>query len=124
MRLFRSLTLLAILFSTASAQAAITWSGCGTISSISNYIANSNQFFILLSPAGAIPPACTAIGGVPGSVSFMIGQDGVTSANFSSLLAIGMQASATGQPVMIAYDNSTSSCYGQVIAIGGYSAQC
>jgi hypothetical protein len=117
-----TLIIVGLLFPVVS-QAAITWSTCGTVTSVSNYIANDNSFYVTLS-GSAIPSSCTAISSVPGSVGFVVGSDGVTSTNQTALLASALSAMATGQQVMIAYDNSTSSCNGQVISIGGYSAQC
>lgn len=119
----RSVMLALLLSAPALSQAAITWSSCGKITSVSNYIANSNQFLLTLS-ASAIPSSCAAISTVPGSISFSIGQAGVTSSSFSALLATALAASAAGQQVMVAYDNATSSCYAQVISIGGYAVQC
>lgn len=57
-------------------------------------------------------------------VYFTSGLEGVTSTNISALLATALAAQATGRQVMIAYDNSSSACYAQVIAVGGYSGQC
>lgn len=104
-------------------QAAITWSACGTITSVSNYLANDNSVYVTLS-GSAIPSSCAGIAGVPGSVAFAIGQEGISSTNVNALLATALSAQASGQQVMIAYDNSTSSCFGQDIAVGGYAAQC
>ena len=105
-------------------QADIVWSGCGTITSVTNYLANSNQFVVTCSGCNIpTPPSCSGIGGAP-AVYFAIGSDGVTSTNITALLATALSAQASGRQVMIAYDNGTSSCYGQVISVGGYSGQC
>jgi hypothetical protein len=123
MRAFiRALIITSLLFPVVS-QAAIVWSTCTTITSVSNYLANDNQFIVTLSGTNTIASTCSGFEGQP-AIFFNTGSDGVTSSNIGTLLAMAVAAFQGTQQVMIAYDNSTSSCYGQVIAMGGYSGQC
>jgi hypothetical protein len=118
----RSLTRLMITISLLApviSQATVVWSGCQTITAVSNYLANDNGFYLALSPGIS---GCSAI--TTGGVGFVESYDGVTSTNINALLATALTAYSAGQQVMIAYDNGTTTCNSQVIAIGGYSAQC
>ena len=117
--LTRLMIAVCLLASTAS-HAANAWSGCQTIVGVSNYIAYSNQLVLALSPGIS---GCSGAG-VTGGVGFIIGTDGVTSTNIDGLLASGLSAFLTGTQVMILYDNSVTSCAGEIISVGGYSGQC
>lgn len=99
-------------------QAAMTWSGCVTVTGVSNYIANNNMVILALSPD---LPACVP-NGISGATFFVAGTYGVTSSNVSSFLASGLLAYSTGMPVMVYYD--TASCAGALVSNGGYAGQC
>lgn len=114
----KPLVLILGLFIPFITQATQLWSGCQTVTGVANYIANANQVILALSPG--LP--CIGPNAVPGSVSFGVGNFGVTAGNLSSFLASGLTAQATGQQVMIYYDSA--SCFGLIIANGGYAGQC
>ena len=96
------------------------WSACQTVNGVSNYLAYSNAVIVSLSPG---LPGC-APAGIPGAVIFSVNQNGVTSANVSSFLASALTAYTSGHQVMIFYDNSTGTCQGVIVSVGGYAGQC
>jgi hypothetical protein len=100
--------------------AAMVWSACETITSVNNWMAFSNSVYFTVSP---VITGCTI--NSASAVQFVVGDEGVTSTNITSIFATGLTAFTNGQQVMIYYDNTTlPACQGQVIAIDGYSAQC
>lgn len=120
MRSLMRLMAISFLFGSASAQSSEQWSSCQTITGVSNYLAYANSVLITLSPG---IPGCSPVD-VNGAVMFMVGVDGVTSDNISSFLASGFAAYASGHQVMIYYDNTTTSCPGVIVSLGGPSGQC
>ena len=102
-------------------QAAMGWSTCQTITGVTNYIPYNSSVWLSLSPG---IPGC-AYGGVPGAAAFMIGMNGVDATNINGLLASFLTAMSVGRAVLIYYDNSSSTCYSQMIAVGGMTGdQC
>jgi hypothetical protein len=99
-------------------QAAQQWSSCQTVTGVSNYIAFGNQVIVAFSPG--LP--CTVPVGVPGGVSFVIGTYGITASNINTFLASALSAYATGQRVMVYYDDAA--CGGLIISNGGITGQC
>jgi len=101
----------------------LTWSGCQTITGVSNYIPYNGAFYISLSPGIS---GCTAnTGNSTSAVGFIPGQLGVTSSNINSLLATGLTALSLGAKVMVYYDSSSvPQCNSQILAIHGYADQC
>ncbi|MGC2031358.1 MAG: hypothetical protein WA642_15165 [Steroidobacteraceae bacterium] len=121
MRFLTRMMFAVCLLSPVVSQSAVVWSTCQTITAVDNYLAQStSQLILVLSPgvSGCSNASAT------GAVSFEIGQDGITSSNVNYILATTLSAFVAGKRVMIAYDNSTAQCYSQIIAIGGYAAQC
>jgi hypothetical protein len=115
--------LIACLFAPVASQAAIVWSSCTTISSVSNFLANSNQLVVTFATPSPLQSSCSGYEGQP-AVFFLEGTDGVSSSNINTFLAMAIAAWQGGQQIMVSYDNSTSSCYGQTISLAGYAAQC
>lgn len=103
----------------AMATATEVWSDCQIITAVSNEPGLSS-ILLALSP-GIL--GCAAQG-VTGAVNFTAAQDGIASTDLSGLLATSLSAFALGKRVTVAYDNSSSNCYGNGIAIGGYFDQC
>lgn len=62
--------------------------------------------------------------GISYAVEFAVGENGITATNLNSYLASALAAYASGLRVQIDYDNSTSYCYGAIIANGGFSGTC
>ncbi len=121
MRLVTRMTMLAILSVPAVSQASLVWSGCLTVTGVSNELAYDNGVFLAFSGGGI--SGCGA--GTPGGVVFLVGQQGVTSSNISSILGMALTAQVSGKGVMILYDNSAGgSCNSQIISLGGYAGQC
>jgi hypothetical protein len=121
MRLLKRVLIAGCLLGTTVSQAATyVWSSCQTIVGVSNYIAYSNQLVLALFPGIS---GCSGAG-VTGGVGFIIGSDGVTSANIDGFLASSLAAYHTGTHVMILYDSSVAECAGAIISTGGYSGQC
>jgi hypothetical protein len=120
MRFFKWMMVAASLFASALAQSAEQWSSCQTIIGVSNYLAYANSVLLTLSPgiSGCNPAD------VSGAVMFSVGVDGVTSDNISSFLASGYAAYMSGHQVAIYYDNSSATCAGVIISLGGPSGQC
>jgi hypothetical protein len=110
----------ACLAASISARATQAWSGYVTIVEVSNYLAYNNTINLAVSPGIS---GCN-VNGIVGSVTFAVGQEGVTTSNISSFLASALAGLTAGRQVTIFYDNATSSCYGVVVANGGYSGQC
>jgi hypothetical protein len=110
----------ALLLIPVVSNAALVWSGCLTITSVSNELAYDNGVFLAFSGGGI--SGCGA--GTAGGVVFLVGQEGVTSSNINSILATALAAQVSGKGVMILYDNSSGACNSQIISIGGYSSQC
>jgi hypothetical protein len=110
-------------FVTAQAQAALAWSSCQTVTAVSNYLAYSNSIYLTLSPGIS---GCTGNSGSSVSaVGFVVGQEGVTSTNINALLATSLAALTAGHQVMVYYDASTApQCNSQIVAVGGFAAQC
>jgi hypothetical protein len=115
--------LVAVAFMVPALSQALTWSSCQTVTAASNYLAQDNGIFISLSPGIA---GCTGNYQAPYSaVSFVVGQQGVTSTNINTFLAAGLTAVVSGHQVMVLYDETTApTCYAQVIAVGGFAGQC
>lgn len=114
-----NLVLLALSFmATTESQATQQWSSCQTVTGVSNYIAFGNQVIVALSPG--LP--CTVPVGVPGGVSFVIGTNGITTANINTFLASALSAYATGQKVQLYFDDAA--CSGLIISNGGITGQC
>ena len=101
-----------------ASQAAQQWSSRQTVTGVSNYIAFGNQVILALSPG----LSCTVGNGVVGAVAFTIGTFNVTANNINTFLAAGLSAYATGQRVMVYYDDTA--CGGLIISNGGFSGQC
>jgi len=118
MRCIVSTFFIACLVASSFAHAALVQSGCVNVTAVVNDSAQSGVT-LALSPA---IPGCTP-NTTPG-VEFSVGVNGVTAAILNSYLASGLAAYATGQRVMVIYDNSSSNCYGLVIASGGFHGEC
>jgi hypothetical protein len=101
-------------------RAANAWSGCETITGVSNYEAINNSVILSLSPGLS---GCSPIG-VTGAMGFEAGQNYVTATTIDSFLSTSLAAFVAGQQVMVYYDNSTSNCWGAIISVGGYGGQC
>jgi hypothetical protein len=110
------LGLLGALAIPVKASAAQQWSGCMTITGVSNYIAYSGNVSVYFS--ANLP------GVAPGGAgySFVSGQNGVTSANIQSFLATAMAAMLSGTQVTVYFDNTTGDLI--VMSLGGYTGQC
>ena len=120
MNCIRGIVLALGFFLPLQSYAAQQWSTCQTIVGVSNYMAfNNDNLFILSMSPGVI--GC-AFNSFPGAIGIEVGQFGVTSSNINSFLANSLTAYATGHQVMVYYD--TTSCFGIIIANGGYEGQC
>jgi hypothetical protein len=101
-----------------------TWTTqCAKITSVINYAGYADEFVITLVPA-APSPCGGEISGVKGAIPFIAGKGAVSDANIGGLLQTALAAYTTGHQVMVAYDGTTSACYGQIIAVGGSGGQC
>jgi hypothetical protein len=103
---------------------AMTWSSCQTITAISNYLAYSGTIYLSISPGIS---ACSGNSGTTAvsAVGIVIGQVGVTQTNIDSFLATSLTAMAAGKQVSIYYNEATApQCFTQIVAIGGWEAQC
>jgi hypothetical protein len=118
MRSFINGIVILCFIASATAQAALVESGCVTVTAVVN---DQAQSAVLLALSPAIP-GCTP-NTTPG-IEFAVGVNGVTAGSLNSYLASGLSALATGQRVMVIYDDSTSNCYGLVIATGGFHGEC
>lgn len=94
----------------AMAQATMVWSGCQTITAVSEEPADPQGASILLDMSPGIS-GCFAQG-VAGAINFTAAQ-GIASADLNGLLATSLSAFTVGKRVMVYYDNSTANCYGQ-----------
>lgn len=118
MRAVKRLMLALSLMVPFASQATQQWSSCQTVTGVSNYVAFGNQVVLALSPG--LP--CTVPMGIPGGVSFVIGTNGITASNINTFLASALSAYATGQRVMVYYDDAA--CSGLIISNGGITGQC
>ena len=118
MRSLKTLLIVTCVLIATTVQAAVTESGCLTVTAVINS-EYGNAVQLVLSPA---IPGCTP-NSSPG-VEFAAGVNGITTSTLGSFLASGLAALATGRQVMVLYDNSTSNCYGYAIANGGFQGQC
>lgn len=122
MRFLKTVSVAIVSMTPIASQAALQWTSasaggaCQTVIGLTNQLANANSFSVTLSPGitGCTPST--------GTIAFTEGTDGVSSTNIQALLATALFALSTGQQVMLYYD--TSSCTGEIIAIGGYQNQC
>jgi hypothetical protein len=97
-----------------------TWSSCQTITSVSDYTAYSNSFYLNLSPG---IPGCSA--DTAGGALYRIGMANVTADSYKSLVASTMVAFITSRQVMIYYDSSQPpACFASIVSLGGYANQC
>jgi hypothetical protein len=111
--------MIAIALGTPSLSWAMGWSSCQTITAVSNYIAYSNTITVVLSPG---IPGCASDAG--GAVNFRVNQANVTLESLKSLLATTLTAYVSGKRVMVLYDETTPSCWGYSISVGGFAGQC
>jgi len=118
MRMVKRLMLALSLMVPFASQAAQQWSSCQTVTGVSNYIAFGSQVIVALSPG--LP--YTVGNGVVGATAFTIGTFGVTATNINTFLASALSAYATGQKVMVYYDDAA--CGGMIISNGGFAGQC
>jgi hypothetical protein len=114
----KRLIIVLIFVAPIASQAAQQWSSCQTVTGVSNYIAFGSQVIVALSPG--LP--CTVGNGIVGATAFTIGTFGVTSNNINTFLASSLSAYATGQKVMVYYDDAA--CGGLIISNGGFAGQC
>jgi hypothetical protein len=108
------MTIAAFLLIPQICRATSVSSECLTISGIENNIASGNDHIVYFASQGI--SGC-GTEGTSFSI-FMIGIDGVTNTNINSILAIALSAYATGHQVSVQYDNSSVSCFGEVIDVG------
>ena len=120
MRVVARMIAVSLLVGTTWAQSAEQWSGCQTVTGVSNYLAYANSVVLALSPGIS---GCSAVG-IPGGIMFIATVDGVTSDNINSFLASGYAAYTSGHQVTIYYDNSYGTCAGVIISLGGFAGQC
>src|SRR5258708_22351699 len=122
MRLLTRMMIAVCMMAPTVSQAALVWSGCETITAVSNYLAYSNAAYLALSPAIS---GCTGnTGGNGSAVALAVGQEGVTSTNIDSFLAVALTAYSSAHKVKVYYDNATNQCYAQIVAVGGYYGEC
>jgi hypothetical protein len=118
--LFMKLALLLLLPASmlipVEARAAEVWSGCMTITGVSDYIAYDGQVFVYF--ATPLP----GVAQVGAGYAWVTGQNGVTSDNISGFLATALAAKLSNTPVMVFYDNTTG--YLIIMSVGGYAGQC
>lgn len=94
------------------------WSQCQTITSVVNWTAHTPQIVVNLSPG--IPGCGPQTAGGP--VTFKVGLMGVTDESPKGYLATALSTYLAGKRVMINYNSS--SCAANILAVGGYHAQC
>ena len=111
-------TFVASIVMTPICQATPTWSGCQTVTAVSNYLA-ADTIYLVFSPG---IPGCSS--DAPGAATWRIGQMGMTADTMKSFLATALTAFATGRQVMIYFENATPTCFASFISVGGYSGQC
>jgi hypothetical protein len=103
-----------------ASQAQVIWSSsCQTITNVTDEPVSASVL-LTLSPGIS---GCAAQG-VTGAIQFVAGQEGVTEAHLTGLLATSLTSFSLGRQVLIGYDNSSSSCYATSIAVGGFANQC
>jgi hypothetical protein len=120
MQMLTRLMIAVCLMAPTLSRATNVWSGCETITGVSNYTAVNDSVILALSPGLS---GCSPIG-VTGAMGFEAGQNYVTSTTINSFLATALAAFVAGQQVMVYYDNSTSNCWGAIISVGGYGGEC
>ena len=99
------------------------WSGCQTVTGVTNYLAYNTanpSISVALSPG---LPGC--VSDAPGGTSFALQQlpSGATVDTLKSLLGMLLAAQSSGTRVMIFYDPANS-CAASIVSVGGYSGQC
>ena len=119
MRSLTTLTVATSLLACATAHATPVLSACVTVTGVVN-AEYGNAVIVLFSPTIA---GCT-YNDSTGGVVWAAGTNGVTSTSLGSYLATGLTALSLGRQVQVLYDNSTSSCFGYQMAIGGDNGQC
>jgi hypothetical protein len=115
------MTFLICLVSPVMSQAAVVWSGCQTITGVTNQPAGQN-FFLTLSPGITTCTSTVGSQGITGAVTFQVGQDSLATGDLSGLFASALTAISIGKTVQITYDNAT--CYANAISIGGIAGAC
>lgn len=121
MRLISGIATLACACAAMDCGAAQQWTGCETVTGISNY-PDSGALIVKLSPA--VSGCSSSVNGVAGAITFQIGQNGIASADdLRSVMASLLTAYTSGRQVMIYYSTATG-CPGELIANSGYDGQC
>jgi hypothetical protein len=117
----QKLAMMAACLAPIVSQAGIVVSTCQTITAVDSWLASGTPaIYLILSPGIS---GCAAI--TSGSVGYVVGQNGVTSANINELLAMSLTAFVQGRQVMIGYDSATlPNCNSQLLMIGGEAGQC
>lgn len=112
------LTFCVIIFSQQSfANDNLKWSGCLSLTSLSNHIAHqSKSVFFTVMPAVA---NCPNDGH---GIRFKIGSLGIDGENIKGFMAMGLGALLAEKKVTFYYDSET--CEAQIISIGNYNGQC
>lgn len=118
MRAFIRLLGMVIITAPLLAQATVVRSPCQTVVGVTNQPVGSN-FLVTLSPGIS---GCSSQG-ITGAVTFQASQAGLGT-DLSSLLTSSLTAISLGREVQISYDNSSSTCWGTGVSIGGTSGQC
>jgi len=116
MRLLSKIVIVMCVLSPIVSQAAIVTSACETVVAVENALASNGIVYIYLSPNVGSP--CLSAGGAS-VLQFEVGQGLVTNTNINSIVATALAAYTAGHQLMVQYDNSTASCFGQTISIGG-----
>jgi hypothetical protein len=124
MRLLTRMMIAVCMLAPTVSQAALVWSGCETITAVSNYLAYAAYNAVYLSISPAISGCIGNTGGNGSAVALAVGQEGVTSTNIDSLLAVALAAYSSAHHVKVYYDNATNQCYAQIVAVGGYYGEC
>lgn len=114
MHLLKRTALAVCLLASTVCEAAGTWSSCQTVVAVDNELADDSGLVAYLKPG------ITGCGNSTYSyLLFINGQEGVSSTNINSYLAVLLAAQSSGQQVAIYYD---SSCFGIEVSIGGNSS--
>jgi len=124
MNLTKLVTIMCALSIPAVTFGASQWSGCQTVTGVTNYIGHNPtnpSFSVALSPG---IPGC--VNDAPGGVSFRLASlgAGATLDVLKSLLASITAAQLSGTQVMILFDPASSGCGASIVSVGGYSGQC
>lgn len=103
---------------------AVQWSGCQTVTGVTNYLGYNTtnpSISVALSPG---IPGCT--NDAPGGVAFALQQltPGATIDALKTFLAQLLAAQTSGTRVMVLYDPAITGCPAQIVSVGGYSGQC